>query len=147
MVSYTTSTPRTRGATPHLASSAPQWIAPHPPTRVSTEQIDAAYIDSRLSPFTRGCPSHRPKHKNPFPYLRDHNATVAHDLLPLFEAETTAWNAVRRLPVSNETLADYLSDWRRQVNPDDGRFVNRVMGTSYDNRECPRRTKTQGNTA
>ena len=63
-----------------------------------------------------------------YPYLRDHNATVAYDLQPLFEAETTAWNDVRRLHVSNETLTDYLSDWRRQVNPDDRPFVNRVIG-------------------
>ncbi len=62
------------------------------------------------------------------PYLRDHNATVAYNLLPLFEAEPTGWSSVRRLPVSKGTLAQYLADWRRQVRPGDRPFVDRVMG-------------------
>ncbi len=63
------------------------------------------------------------------PYLRDHNATVAYKLLPLFEATPTAWNAVRDLPVSKGMLAEYMADWRRQVKTGDKSFVNRVMET------------------
>ena len=62
------------------------------------------------------------------PYLRDHNAVVAYNLLPSFEAEPTAWNTVRSIPVSKGTLAEYLADWRRQVKPNDRSFVNHVMG-------------------
>ena len=61
------------------------------------------------------------------PYLRDHNAIVAYNLLPLFEAEPAAWNTVRDLPVSKGMLAEYLADWQRLVKPGDKPFVYRVM--------------------
>lgn len=63
------------------------------------------------------------------PYRRDNNATVAYNLLSLFEAEPTAWNAVRDLPICKGMLAEYLADWRRQVKTSDKPFVNRVMET------------------
>lgn len=61
------------------------------------------------------------------PYLRDHNAIVAYNLLPLFEAEPAAWNTVCDLPVSKGMLAEYLADWQRLVKPGDKPFVYRLM--------------------
>lgn len=59
---------------------------------------------------------------------RDKVAVVAHVLLPLFESDPTGWNTVRRLPVTNGPLKNYLADWYAQVEVADRRFLKRVFG-------------------
>ena len=62
------------------------------------------------------------------PYLRDKNGIVAYQLLPLFEAYPSGWNAVRSLPNSTEPLSEYLADWHERVAPEDKPFVKRLIG-------------------
>jgi len=62
------------------------------------------------------------------PYLRDLNAVVAYQLLPIFEAEPTGWNAVRNMPSSSGYLMEYLADWHGRVASDDKPFVDRLIG-------------------
>ena len=62
------------------------------------------------------------------PYVRDKNAVVAYQLLPLFEAEPSGWNAVRSLPSSTGILTEYLADWHEGVRTADKSFVKRVIG-------------------
>lgn len=62
------------------------------------------------------------------PYIRDKNATVAYQLLPLFEADPSGWNAVRSMPSSTGILTEYLADWHECVQPADKPFVKRVIG-------------------
>ena len=61
-------------------------------------------------------------------YLRDLNAVVAYQLLPMFEAEPTGWNAVRSLPDTSGYLIAYLADWHDCVASADKPFVKRLMG-------------------
>ena len=61
-------------------------------------------------------------------YLRDKNAIVAYQILPLFEADPSGWNAVRNLPDSEGFLMEYLADWHKRVEPEDKPFVNRLIG-------------------
>ena len=72
-----------------------------------------------------------PRHENELrqdPYLRDKNGIVAYQLLPLFEAYPSGWNAVRSLPESTGRLSEYLADWHERVEPEDKPFVNRLIG-------------------
>jgi hypothetical protein len=62
------------------------------------------------------------------PYLRQKNATVACQLLPLFEADPSGWNAVRNLPNSSGYLMEYLADWYECVDSADKPFVKRLIG-------------------
>ena len=62
------------------------------------------------------------------PYIRDKNAVVAYQLLPLFEADPSGWNAVRSLPSSAGILTEYLADWHECVEPADKPFIKRVIG-------------------
>ncbi|MCY4416267.1 MAG: hypothetical protein OXE87_08175 [Chloroflexi bacterium] len=62
------------------------------------------------------------------PYIRDKNAIVAYQLLPLFEANPSGWNAVRSMPSSTGILTEYLADWHECVQPADKPFVKRVIG-------------------
>ena len=62
------------------------------------------------------------------PYLRDKNAIVAYQLLPLFEEDHSGWNTVRNFPNSKGLLFEYLADWHEQVAPEDKPFVNRLIG-------------------
>ena len=61
-------------------------------------------------------------------YIRDKNAIVAYQLLPLFEADPSGWNAVRSMPSSTGILTEYLADWHECVQPADKTFVKRVIG-------------------
>lgn len=61
-------------------------------------------------------------------YIRDKNAIVAYQLLPLFEAEPSGWNAVRNMPSSSGILTEYLAAWHGCVQPADKPFVKRVIG-------------------
>lgn len=61
-------------------------------------------------------------------YIRDKNAVVAYQLLPLFEEDPSGWNAVRGMPSSKGNFQKYLSDWHECVQPPDKRFVQRVIG-------------------
>lgn len=98
----------------------------------------AQYANDRLSDKNHQLPAGielrdwLPRHEQELrenPYMRDKNAIVAYRLLPLFEEEPSGWNAVRQLPESAGILADYLSDWRGKVEPDQEQFVQRVEGT------------------
>ena len=62
------------------------------------------------------------------PYIRDKNAIVAYQLLPLFEVDPSGWNAVRSMPSSTGVLTEYLADWHEYVQPADKPFVKRVIG-------------------
>lgn len=62
------------------------------------------------------------------PYIRDKNAVVAYQLLPLFEAEPSGWNAVRSMPSSTGALTEYLAEWHECVQPAHKPFVRRVIG-------------------
>ena len=62
------------------------------------------------------------------PYIRDKNAVVAYQLLPLFEADPSGWNAVRSMPSSTGILTEYLADWHECVQPADKPFVELVIG-------------------
>ena len=62
------------------------------------------------------------------PYIRDKNAVVAYQLLPLFEADPSGWNAVRSMPSSTGILTEYLADWHERVQLSDRSFVKRVIG-------------------
>ena len=62
------------------------------------------------------------------PYIRDKNAVVAYKLLPLFEADPSGWNALRRMPGSTGILTEYLADWHECVQPADKPFVKRLIG-------------------
>ena len=62
------------------------------------------------------------------PYLRPKNAVVAYTLLPIFEHSPEGWNAIRKLPTSAGTLAEYLAAWHQQVDEADQPFVKRLMG-------------------
>ena len=63
-------------------------------------------------------------------YLRDKNAIVAYQILPMFEADPSGWNAVRNLPDSEGFLTEYLADWHMRVDREDKPFVNRLIGAS-----------------
>ena len=60
-------------------------------------------------------------------YARDQYAVVAYQLLPIFEANPGAWNAVRSLPTSDGMINDYLLDWYRQVAPKDQAVIGCIM--------------------
>ena len=60
-------------------------------------------------------------------YLRDKNAVVAYSLLPIFESNSSGWNAIRSLPASPAMLRDYLREWHSQVEPIDKPFVTRII--------------------
>ena len=62
------------------------------------------------------------------PYLRDKNGIVAYQILPLFEAYPSGWNAVRSLPNSTGPISEYLADWHERVSPQDKPFVQRLIG-------------------
>ena len=62
------------------------------------------------------------------PYVRDKNAVVAYQLLPVFEENPSGWNAVRSMPSSTGNLMEYLADWHECVQPADKPFVQRVIG-------------------
>ena len=51
------------------------------------------------------------------PYIRDKNAVVAYQLLPLFEADPSGWNALRRMPGSTGILTEYLVTGMNAFNP------------------------------
>ena len=57
---------------------------------------------------------------------RDKNTVVAAILLPLFEKNPTGWNTVRALPDSLSPLKSYLSEWCRQVEPEERWFVEQL---------------------
>lgn len=61
------------------------------------------------------------------PYLRDLNAVVAYQFLPIFEAEPIGWNAVCHLPISSGYLMEYLGDWYECVASNDKPFVERLI--------------------
>ena len=58
---------------------------------------------------------------------RDKVAVVSHALLPIFESEPTGWNAVRKVPVINGPLTEYLEDWYAQVELTDKPFLKRIL--------------------
>ena len=95
------------------------------------------YADDRLSDENHQLPDRStlatwlPIHEKELrqdPYLRDKNAIVAYQLLPLFEADPSGWNAVRNLPDSEGPLQEYLTDWHESVAPTDKPFVKRLIG-------------------
>ena len=59
-------------------------------------------------------------------YQREKNALVAYALLPIFESTPAGWNAIRNLPNSSGSLADYFVDWHSAVDPADKAFVARL---------------------
>ena len=59
-------------------------------------------------------------------YQRKKNALVAYALLPIFESTPAGWNAIRNLPNSSGSLADYFVDWHSAVEPVDKAFVARL---------------------
>ena len=54
-------------------------------------------------------------------------AVISHALLPLFESEPTGWNAVRKVPVTNGPLTEYLADWYAQAELTDRPFLKRIL--------------------
>ena len=60
-------------------------------------------------------------------YQRDKNAVVAYTLLPIFESEPSAWNAIRSLPTSSAMFQAYLIEWHTMVEPADKPFVTLVQ--------------------
>ena len=60
----------------------------------------------------------------------DWNTIIAIQLLPLFEADPRAWEAVSSLNQgstgTNESLAEHLAAWRSQCPEDLRPFVNRL---------------------
>ena len=64
------------------------------------------------------------------PAIRDWNNVIAIQLLPLFEAEPHAWEAVTFLNhgsyVANESLAQHLVEWRSQCPEDLRPFIKRL---------------------
>ena len=60
---------------------------------------------------------------------RDKNAIVAYALLPLFEKEPYGWNAVRNLPATKGSLAQYLADWYGRADAAEKPFVRNVLDT------------------
>ena len=97
----------------------------------------ASYADNLLSDQERQLPpgmslgnwlsAHEEELRND-PYLRLKNAVVAYTLLPIFEHSPEGWNAIRKLPTSAGTLAEYLAAWHQQVDEADQPFVKRLMG-------------------
>ena len=66
------------------------------------------------------------------PYLRESNAVIARQLLPIFEAHPVAWNTVPQLPAGqhpskDSPTYDYLRSWRSAVDPQDRHVVDQVM--------------------
>ncbi len=61
-------------------------------------------------------------------YLRDKNGLVACSLLPIFESESTGWNAILNMPDSSTMIKDYLLEWHMRVDPVDKPFVKRILG-------------------
>ena len=65
------------------------------------------------------------------PYMRDSNAVVSYQLLPIFEAHPTAWNTVQCLPAGHTArdspTRDYLRSWHAAVDPRDEYVVDQVM--------------------
>ena len=59
-------------------------------------------------------------------YQREKNALVAYALLPIFESKPAGWNAIRNLPNSSGSLADYFVDWHSAVDSADKAFVARL---------------------
>ena len=62
---------------------------------------------------------------------RDKMAVIAYALLPLFEKQPEAWNAVQRLPrgqhpARDNPTRDYLRSWRSAVAPRDEHVVDQV---------------------
>lgn len=96
----------------------------------------AAYANQRLSESNRQLPdgltmanwlaNHEDELRRD-PYLRDKNAVVAYNLLPIFEAHPQGWNVVRSLPTSDGALNGYLLDWYGQVDPKDRKFVGCII--------------------
>ena len=58
---------------------------------------------------------------------RDKNAVVAYSLLPIFESEPTAWNAIRRLPDSSAMFREYMFEWHTWVEPAEKPLVKRLL--------------------
>ena len=60
------------------------------------------------------------------PYRRLENRVIALRILPLFEDYPQGWNAIRRLPESEERLGAFLAQWEDAVDPQDRNFIHRV---------------------
>lgn len=69
---------------------------------------------------------------------RDQYAVAAYQLLPIFEGNPRAWNAVRNLPTSDANLNEYLLDWCHKVASEDRALVGCIMELFSDFPEdCP----------
>ncbi len=62
----------------------------------------------------------------PCPYKRLGNRIIALRMLPLFEGFPQRWNAIRRLPVSEERLGTFLAQWENAVDPQDRDLIQQV---------------------
>ena len=64
--------------------------------------------------------------------VRDRNTIIAIQLLPLFESEPRAWEAVtflnRKTRNVNGSLAQYLDRWQSECPPELRPFVSRLAG-------------------
>ncbi len=55
-------------------------------------------------------------------------SVFSHAMLPIFEIQPNGWNSVGKVPETEGTLREYLTDWYTQVEPVDKPFVERILG-------------------
>lgn len=60
-------------------------------------------------------------------YIRNKNAVVAYQLLPIFESDPAGWNAILKLPNFPGGFRDYLVMWYSQVEEIDNPFMSRII--------------------
>ena len=57
---------------------------------------------------------------------RQEQHLVANLLWPFFEGNPSGWNSIRSLPNSDGNLAEYLDEWRQNVDAVDRDFVSTI---------------------
>lgn len=65
---------------------------------------------------------------------------LSYKLLPIFEENPEAWNAVRKLPGSNAKMSEYMQDWYDNVDDQDKKYVESIakeMGISVASAAAP----------
>ena len=97
-----------------LASYAENWLA-EDERRVPTGMTLSTWLLSEEEGLREDCRQ------------RDKNAVVAYFLLPIFESEPTAWNAIRRLPDSSAMFREYMIEWHTWVESAEKPLVKRIL--------------------
>jgi hypothetical protein len=123
---------RAMGAGWQTAPPYPNWrdYAPHLTSYARDRLAEPAHQLPAATAFPAWMGEHEAEmRKNPV--LRDRNCIVAAQLLPLFEAEPSAWEAVTALNLARrddqKPLARHLSEWRGLVPAGQRPFIGKIQ--------------------